>query len=147
MGALYIIGVILLVRFIRYMADKLMDEDVKTWKEYEAPNDELSEEFINEYPIEETKTDMQTPKENKTEGTVINTKDLMFETLLQMGCNPQEIEDGAVGVVFQGEKFYMRFGIQIFTLKSRISALCVALKTVCRDGLQKMVAQNAVHKL
>ena len=53
---------------------------------------------------------MQTPKENQKDREVINTKDLMVETLRQMGCDPKEIEDGAVGVVFQGEKFYMRFG-------------------------------------
>ena len=97
--------IILTVLFVRNLSNKPSDDDSMTGNDCEEPN----EEFINEYPIQTT-TVMQTQNENQTEREVVNTKGLMIETLRQMGCDPKEIEDGAVGAVFQGEKFYMRFG-------------------------------------
>lgn len=53
---------------------------------------------------------MQTSKENQTEREVIDIKSLMIDTLRKMGCDPKEIEGGAVAVAYQGENFCMKFG-------------------------------------
>lgn len=106
MGIVYIISVILLIRFFSYVAEKLKDKKVSVRKEYDGPH----EEFINEYPTEETTTIMQTPKENQTEGTVINIKALLIETVRQLGCEPEEVDENSVITTFQGEKFYINVG-------------------------------------
>lgn len=115
MSVLYIIGVILLIRFIKYATGKRKDEEVKKCKKYEELNDEANHGFINEYPKieypkEENKTGMKEEKEKLSEEIAANTRNLMIETLKLMGCDPKEIDDGAVYVVYQGEKFFMKFG-------------------------------------
>lgn len=104
MGFFCVIGVILLLMFLRHL-DNPPDEGVKTHKDYDLP----SEEYINKCPIEIPKTFMQTSEENRTENEFVNTKDLMLYNLRQMGFEPHELEDGGTRLIYQGEDFYMRF--------------------------------------
>lgn len=48
--------------------------------------------------------------EQEERNSAPDTFGLMFNTLSQLGCQPEAYQDGKLSVKFQGENFYMEFG-------------------------------------
>ncbi len=65
-------------------------------------------------------SEMNERREEEKEGKNIDTRDLMAETLISLGCQPEKLEEDSLVVKYQGENFLMKFGgkfAQIWDLK------------------------------
>lgn len=74
--------------FVKVISKKERDEH---WNEHEAR-------------LRQQKSEMNTNKQKP------NTLDLMFKTLIGLGCQPTKNKDDTISVSYQGENFHMEFG-------------------------------------
>lgn len=47
---------------------------------------------------------------NADSGPEASVKELMKKSFIELGCQPKELEDGCIGVEYQGERFFIEFG-------------------------------------
>lgn len=94
-----IIPILGTVFLLAILANKLNKKEEKT---VNHQYDEVVADMCNNQNKEEMKKE-QNVEEPDTLG-------LMFNTLNQLGCQPQANEDGTISVQYQGENFHMEFG-------------------------------------
>lgn len=92
-----IIGVVFLLGFL---ANKLNKKS-----EGESVNHDYNEVVADMY---NTQNNVEMKQDTNT--SVPDTKELMFNTLSQLGCQPTANDDGTISVQYQGENFHMEFG-------------------------------------
>lgn len=87
---------------------------IKTIKRPDREEIAAVENFNENYQkcVEETlrREKMEKKEENRRAQTLMETKELLLETLRQMGCQPEDTDENGVSVVYQGEEFKMRIG-------------------------------------
>lgn len=94
-----ILPILGIVFFLAFLANKLNK------KEEESVNHHYDEVVADMYKSQDKEEMNQDQNLEKPD-----TLRLMFNTLNQLGCQPQANEDGTLSVQYQGENFHMEFG-------------------------------------
>lgn len=96
----FILPIIGAIFFLAFLANKLNKKEEENQVNHHY--DKIVADIYNNQSIDEMN------KEN--EMVKPDTLELMFNTLNQLGCQPQANDDGTLSVQYQGENFHMEFG-------------------------------------